>query len=187
MKRKSAKVFVVLMLSLVFSGAHGSVEMRQVVFQNEYLSYNFAISCINITSCLPWSVCEVSQDVCKCIKLSEYFLICNESIPNELTPYILDYDCITFNKDKERIMLEVGKCYYNIAEYYDNLYSIYQQLPDNMSDWNNFMCKKFHRTGSLFGKCDTDRDYYPRVYSFDMSCMKCGNNSSNWWKYILLA
>ncbi len=85
MKRKSAKVFVVLMLSFVFSGAHGSVEMRQVVFQNENLSYNFAISCINIsTSSLPWSVCEVSQDVCKCIKLSEYFLICNESIPNEL-------------------------------------------------------------------------------------------------------
>ncbi len=77
-------------------------------------------------------------------------------------------------------MLEVGKCYYNSAEYYDNLYLIYQQLPDNMSDWNNFMCEKFHRTWSLCGKCDT-------VYSFDVSCMKCGNSSYNWWKYILLA
>ncbi len=57
------------MLSLLFSGAHGSVKMRQVVFQNENLSYNYAISCINkSTSCLPWSVCEVSQDVSKYTK-----------------------------------------------------------------------------------------------------------------------
>ncbi len=188
MKGKSAVEFVTLMLSLLFSDARCSVEMRQVVLPNDNWSYNYSMSCINeSTSCQPWSVCNASLDVCKCFQLSGDSLICNEIAQNKLIPSILDCNCVTIDEDNERQMVEVGKCIYNCARDQNNPNLIYQQLPDNMSVWNNFMCGEFHRTGSLCGKCDTDRDYYPRVYSFDMSCMKCDNSSFNWWKYILLA
>ncbi len=185
---KSAKVFEALMLSLLLLAAHATKELRQVILENDSWNYSNSSSCINeSTSCQPWSVCDASLDVCKCIKLSGDPLICKEITQNRLTLFVLDCDCVSVNNNHERELVEVGKCYYNCAKYQNKLYD-YQQLPNNnMSDWNNFMCGKFHRTGSLCGKCDTDRDYYPRVYSFNMSCMKCDNSSSNWWKYILLA
>ena len=50
------------------------------------------------------------------------------------------------------------------------------------------MCKEFGRSGTLYGQCDKERNYYPRAYSFDLSCFQCdGNMSSNLWKYIALA
>ncbi len=183
MERNSAGLLVILMLSLLFFEAQGSVELRQVVLQNDNWSYNYSMSCINgSTSCLPWSsVCDASLDVCKCIKLSGDPLICKEITESRSAPCVLEESCVSINKVNKRELMEVGKCYYHFAD------RIYQQLPDNITDWNNFMCGEFHRTGSLCGQCDTDRGYYPRVYSLDMSCIKCDNSSSNWWKYILLA
>ncbi len=187
MERDSAVELVILMLSLLFFEAHGSVELRQVVLHNENWSYNYSRNCINESAfCLPWSDCDASLGGCKCIIFAGNPLICKIVAQNRSTLYVLDCNCVTIDEDNERQMVEVGKCIYNCARDQD-LYLIYQQLPDNMSDWNKFMCGEFHRTGSLCGKCDTDRDYYPRVYSFDMSCIKCDNSSSNWWKYILLA
>ena len=50
------------------------------------------------------------------------------------------------------------------------------------------MCKEFGRSGTLCGQCDKERNYYPRAYSFDMSCTQCdGSMSSNLWKYVALA
>ncbi len=182
MEKNSAEIFVIVISSLLLETCGVDV------LQNDNWNTNNFGSCINeSTSCPPWSVCNARLDVCRCIQLSGDPVICKEVTQNRLTPYILDCNCITIDEDNERQMVEVGKCDYNCARDQNNLDIVYQQLPDNMSDWNNFMCGEFHRTGSLCGKCDTDRDYYPRVYSFDMSCMKCNNSSSNWWKYILIA
>ena len=66
--------------------------------------------------------------------------------------------------------------------------NIYLQLPSNHSTWNDLMCKEFGRSGTLCGQCDKERNYYPLVYSFNMSCTHCdGSMSSNLWKYIALA
>jgi len=161
--------------------------LRQVVLEGGNWSSNYSRSSINeSTSCLPWSVFDASLGICKCIELSGDPLICKEITPHILTPFVLDCNCVTIATDSgRRQMLEVGKCGDNCAKNNSDL--VYQKLPDNMSDWNNFMCGEFYRTGSLCGKCDTDRDYYPRVYSFNMSCIKCDSSSSDWWKYILKA
>ncbi len=135
MKGKSAVELVTLMLSLLFSDARCSVEMRQVVLPNDNWSYNYSMSCINeSTSCQPWSVCNASLDVCKCFQLSGDSLICNEIAQNKLIPSILDCNCVTLDEDNERQMVEVGKCIYNCVRDQNNPYLIYQQLPDNLSN-----------------------------------------------------
>ena len=50
------------------------------------------------------------------------------------------------------------------------------------------MCRDLGKSGTLCGQCDKERKYYPRAYSFNMSCTQCdGSMSSNLWKYIALA
>ena len=50
------------------------------------------------------------------------------------------------------------------------------------------LCKEFGRSGTLCGQCDKERNYYPRAYSFDLSCTQCdGSMPSNLWKYIACA
>ena len=49
------------------------------------------------------------------------------------------------------------------------------------------MCGEFNRSGTLCGKCDAEKNLYPRAYSFNLTCIKCENGESNWWKYIISA
>ena len=43
--------------------------------------------------------------------------------------------------------------------------------------------KKFSRNGTLCGKCIDG--YYPLVYSYDLSCVKCPQGRANLWKFVL--
>ena len=92
--------------------------------------------------------------------------------------------CVTYNEDEDKI--EVGNCIYNcnnIKSDFSN--SVYHILPKSASKLNEVMCGKFNRNGTLCGKC---RDgFFPLVYSFNMTCVKCPNGRSNWWKYVLSA
>ena len=143
----------------------------------------------NGCTCPPWSYCDVADQMCKCIKLPGAPLRCDETTSTNVSkpPYILDCYCITY--DKENTLIEVGQCDYNCARHRSDpvLDLVYQVLPPNMSDWDNFMCGEFNRLGTLCGRCDVENDYYPRAYSFDLSCIKCENANSNLWKYIALA
>ena len=56
------------------------------------------------------------------------------------------------------------------------------------SELNDFMCNmqvQLNRTGTLCGKCQDG--YYPLAYSYDMMCVQCPNEKSNWWKFVLAA
>ena len=134
----------------------------------------------NSTICLPWETIDAPRNACQCANISGDPLICQNSVS-----FILDCYCATVVGN----ISEVGQCAIRCAhrqnEKQDN---IYQQLPSNRSAWNDFMCKEFGRSGTLCGQCDKERNYYPRAYSFDMSCTQCdGSMSSNLWKYIALA
>ena len=141
------------------------------------------------STCPPWSYCGINNQTCQCTKLPGAPLSCDESAKAEefKPPYILDCYCITLTDETQ--LIEVGQCDVNCAKHSDNqtVDLIYQILPPNMSDWNNFMCGEFNRSGTLCGKCDEENNYYPRTYSFDLSCIKCEDTKSNLWKYIILA
>ena len=134
----------------------------------------------NTTICPLRETIDAPRNACQCVDISGDPLICRNSVS-----LILDCYCATVVGN----ITEVGHCAIGCArtknEKRDN---IYQQLPSNRSSWNDFMCKKFGRSGTLCGQCDKDRNYYPRAYSFDLSCTQCdGSMSSNLWKYIALA
>ena len=136
----------------------------------------------NSSACPPWAFCDATTRTCQCGKITGDPLKCDFL----LRPYILDCFCVTVAGN----MTEVGQCNYNCARHgkRSELDTVYQQLPSNRSSWNDFMCKEFGRSGTLCGQCDNERNYYPRAYSFDLSCTQCdGSMSSNLWKYIALA
>ena len=139
--------------------------------------------------CPPWSYCDTTNQTCQCIKLPGAPLLCDEDINAKAInpPFLLDCYCITLTDENGPI--EVGQCDYNCAKHPNNqkIDLVYTILPPNMSDWNNFMCGEFSRSGTLCGRCDEEDGYYPRAYSFDLSCMKCEDTKSNWWKYLISA
>ena len=94
---------------------------------------------------------------------------------------LLDDDCISKNEVAQ--LIEIGQCMYSLGS--GNNDGDYISIPANTSMFNNHTCSNFHRTGTLCGKCIDE--YSPFVYSFDMSCVKCPNGKSNWWKFVLAA
>ena len=140
-------------------------------------------TCTNIsTICPPWTLCDAATRKCQCGKIPGDPLMCDGV---QAKTYILDCYCVTTVGNKT----EIGQCHYNCARQakINQANKIYQQLPSNRSSWNDFMCKEFGRSGTLCGQCDKERNYYPRAYSFDLSCTQCnGSMSSNLWKYIAL-
>ena len=98
---------------------------------------------------------------------------------------VLDCFCVTYNEEES--LTEVGNCIYNCENIQKSDLSdvLYHVLPKNVSKLNEAMCGKFNRNGTLCGKC---RDgFFPLAYSFNMTCVKCPNGRSNWWKYVLSA
>ena len=64
--------------------------------------------------------------------------------------------------------------------------SVYHLLPKNASVSNEVICgNEFFRNGTLCGKCKDG--YYPLVYSFNLTCVKCPHGRANWWKFVLSA
>ena len=138
-------------------------------------------------TCPPWSYCDNTDRKCKCIKLPGAPLLCDEGVltKDNNPPLILDCYCITAADEND--LIEVGQCDVNCANHpHDLVDLVYKILPPNISDWNNFMCGEFSRYGTLCGKCDEENNYYPRAYSFDLSCIKCDDIKSNLLKYIIL-
>ena len=131
--------------------------------------------------CPLWAFCNITTVKCLCGKIPGDPFRCDFL----LRPYILDCFCATVVGN----MTEVGQCNYNCARHgkRSEVDVIYQQLPPNRSSWNDIMCKEFGRSGTLCGQCDKERNYYPRAYSFDLSCTQCDGSMSNLWKYIALA
>ena len=89
--------------------------------------------------------------------------------------------CICVTYEEKTNMLKYGDCIYNCGQG-----MIYTPLPPNIKDWNDELCGKFHRRGSLCGSCQTDT--YLLAYSFNISCVKCGSNYRlNWLKFFFFA
>ena len=135
--------------------------------------------------CPPWSYCDSIDGTCKCPQIPSGALEC-DGFENRNALRVLDCNCVTY--DEELRLSEVGYCIYTCtSNKTQSTDEVYHLLPPNTSDWNDFMCGKFNRTGTLCGKCKMEDGFYPRAYSFDVTCIHCTNGKSNWWKYILSA
>ena len=135
-------------------------------------------------SCPKWSFCD-SERLCQCPASDIDQLNCDLVQNGDNTLLILDCTCITYNRN--RSLFEYGLCGYNCRRESYHISFSYQSMPANVLDWDNFTCGDFKRSGTLCGKCDENRNLYPRAYSFDMSCIECTDSKASWWKYVFSA
>ena len=149
-----------------------------------YAHSSLQYSCLRNGSltCPPWSYCD-SDGICKCPQIPTRALQC-DGIDKGNALHILNSNCVTYNEELD--LTEVGLCIYNSIQEF-TVDEVYHLLPPNTSDWNNDMCGRFNRTGTLCSRCNAEDGFYPRAYSFDVTCIQCTNGKSNWWKYVLSA
>ncbi len=173
----SASIFV----KPVASTEHHVTASKEVVIEKD-LSY------VN-NLCPPWLKYNFTTESCECTNLYEDLLKCYVGATEEHTPtaYILDCYCVTYDAVKD--LIEIGQCEYNCGNNRNgpDIDFIYKRLPPNISSWNHFTCGEFHRQGSLCGKCDEANNYYPRVHSFNVSCVYGNYSSLNVLKYTVAA
>ena len=144
--------------------------------QEFYLySVNSSVSCIdNESDHCSFHYCV--NENCRCTKKFTTHDILHCSEKRNLS--VLSSFCVTYNEDED--ITEVGNCIYN-----SDISDLYYVLPKSASKLNEAMCGKFNRNGTLCGKCKDG--FFPLAYSFNMTCVKCPNGRSNWWKYVLSA
>ena len=64
-------------------------------------------------------------------------------------------------------------------------YTVYYNLPRNISTLSILLCQPLKRTGALCGRCLPD--HYLLAYSFNMTCIPCPHVHWNWARYIMAA
>ena len=130
--------------------------------------------------CPVWFVCG-SNNTCECGSSENKIVKCNQ---DSQVAMVLDCHCVTYNEDTRETF--AGACFINCAQSPDSSFDdkIYKQVVKNVSELNSQMCGST-RAGRLCGKC---RDgYYPRAYSYDLTCIPCENGNWNWGYFVLAA
>ena len=123
----------------------------------------------NTTSKTNWTCDQIPHGILKCSHNS-----------------ISIQPCACVDYDKFEGLIEVGKCIYtcpyvapNKAEFAD------LELVAAVEAFGNSTCAEFNRKGTLCGECKDN--FYPLVYSYNLTCVECAGGKSNWWKFVLAA
>ena len=92
---------------------------------------------------------------------------------------VLNCHCITNHRTPEHTVVPVvGSCIFNcVNTFLSSQDRLYQRAPSNCHDMN--------RRGTLCGQCF--EGYVLPPYTYNFKCMKCDNESQNWWLYITYA
>ena len=136
-------------------------------------------SCLQDSNYCPlWSYCDSLSNTCTCLNVSGTRFKCD----GLQQPQVLQCNCVSYHKGS----IQVGYCIYNcVFNQRKNNSDNYYFLSSDIFNWTDNICGRFNRNGTLCGKCAGN--FYPRAYSFDLSCMQCPNGRSNWWLYIMAA
>ena len=112
------------------------------------------------------------SEKCTCGVDNYHIVKCDQSVEKV---YILDSYRMTFDEEHQEVV--VGASLYGVGLYNDSSnYDIYNQVPMNKSQLNEFMCGQFNRKGRLCGECK--EGYSPLAYSYNVHCIKCSSEES---------
>ena len=131
--------------------------------------------------CPVWFVCG-SNNTCECGSSEHRIVKCNQ---DSQVAMVLDCYCVTYDEDTRETF--AGACFINCAKSPNKIPfedKIYTQVEKNTSKLNSQMCGST-RAGRLCGECKDG--YYPKAYSYDLTCMPCENGNWNWGYYVLAA
>ena len=131
------------------------------------------------SQCPTWFFPDPSLNgTCRCGDNVHGTVRCNDSTKEA---FIGSCHCMTYNKSTGPV---VGACFYNLLRP-TRTHTLYDLVPSNITELNNYMCDHLNREGQLCGKCK--ENYGIPVYSYDLKCVHCSTSPFNWVKYILAA
>ena len=123
---------------------------------------------------LPDSSSNKSQGGCKCGNSVGDLVKCDS---DDLNVSLLMDHCMTF--DKEAGMAYLASCPFRLK----GRYNMYNPLPRNVSELNDFVCSPYNRHGLVCSQCNSG--YGPSVYTNNLQCYQCSVPYSGWLLYIV--
>ena len=152
-----------------------SMDVKQEVCLKSHCNESL-LMCSESDSCPPGLFCE--EGTCQCADYYPHNIIsCNGTASSVFRGY-----CATWDTDRNITL--TGACIYNNYKIRD-LNILYKEVPLNVSELNDVMCKAWSRTGALCGKCLPH--HFPLAYSFNLTCIPCPHAGWNWFRYIMAA
>ena len=164
-----------------------------MVLPSSYTQANYELEVEQ--SCPLWTTPNMKNGTCECGNSLDGIVYCE---PSTLDISVLMYHCMTYNSDKNEVL--VGHCFFNYfsKSHYSNAKYLHRKIKtDNASQLNYDMCHRYYdtrehiqrqlyRTGQMCGSCESN--YSPPAYSYSVACVKCiSDYKYNWLKYIAIA
>lgn len=123
-----------------------------------------------IGSCPTWQFYNMTSKRCQCGDDLNGAVQCNDTT-NDVQ--ILNCYCMTVNQSGQ---MEVGKCIAGCEHASNKKSDIRNNLPQDKSKLNEWLCGDLNKNGSLCRKCKNG--YSPVVYTYDLGCQKCTSSQS---------
>ena len=170
MESHSEYFYSLLLLFLVVDDAYGSPDnqSQQAVRQPE---------------CPTWFYYNTTSLGCVCGHSLDGVVVCDQ---NSNTSMLSFQYCMTYVLDKHSDFVNttvVMRCPYQYHKAHNQ--GLYVQLPQDVSDLNEFMCGGLNRTGLLCSDCEAGLG--PAVFSYTLPCLKCLDSGYGWLLYMFLA
>ena len=155
---------------------------------------------ISNVSCPLWTIPTLSSHgnyTCECGDGLQGLVKCD---PKTLEISVLQYHCMTYNKDLDKVF--VGGCvtynYHADGPPGVNIYRSLNHVQNISRNLNDVMCQhcstkrnpgcdnwSLQRTGQMCGSCV--EGFAAPVYSYRSACVECKEYKYNWLKYIAVA
>ena len=139
----------------------------------------FAAAASHDRQCHTWFFPDPSSNgTCRCGDDVHGIVRCNDSTKEV---FIRSCYCMTYNESTGPV---VGACFYNYLRP-TQTHTLYELVPSDITELNNYMCGQLNREGQLCGRCK--ENYSVPVYSYDLNCVQCCTSPFNLILYILAA
>ena len=143
-------VFICVLIGAVFSGN----DIRQ------------PIDTVDDNDCPPWFIYDTSLNQCVCSSEGSFHVKCTN-----VRALLRFGSCMTY--DKEDKGTSVARCQYFMLHGRNVTSQRYIELPQNVSDLNEYMCGPMNRKGLVCSECI--EGFGPSLTSIGYQCANCTN------------
>ena len=139
-----------------------------------------AANTTNNTTCPPWFIPDSNSTTgCKCGSTRENIVKCDNVSQRS---YLFQCYCMTYNQDIQ-VAVVAHSFFGCLLQTEPNTF--YIPLTSTIPKLNELMCGHANREGQLCGRCKDG--FAVPIYSYDLSCVRCSEHTTNWVKYIAVA
>ena len=163
-------VQIMLVLTIILAATYGTMTVNSATHASNR----------DDIECPTWQFYNRKTNICECGNDIRGAVRCNQTLKSA---QILDCFCITLNKTNQT---EVGKCFIGCEHSLLKKDLVFNQLPEDKHQLNNWLCGELNKNGAFCGKCK--KGYSRVVYTYDLDCRNCTSSRSyNIVKFLAVA